>query len=325
MMRRRCVIVLTVAVLVEWCAGCLHERATVPAPTVVPQTPASAGEPRLRVAEAMARVEGGDDAGARPIFAELLRTYPELEDYHLANLAAIDERGRRFADAAALIDRLLVAHPASVWTARALVRRGRVAAALGDADPEVFVARALDTPHVDGATRAAALLVRADLRAPTTPREALELYREVRRTPGASATAARARSDALLSAHPELLADPALLLAEGAQLLSEGRLDAAAARLEAASAAGVDRSDRGAALRALARVRQRQGRLDDAIDTYRTAAETEPAPAVLARYDLATLLWNHDRDADAAALFTTIVREAPRSAKADDAHYALGR
>src|SRR5437870_3124662 len=105
MMRRRCVIALTIAVLAEWCAACVHERATVPAARGVRQTPASAGEPRVRFAEAMARVERGDDAGARPIFAELLRTYPELEDYHLANLAAIDERGRRFADAAALIDR----------------------------------------------------------------------------------------------------------------------------------------------------------------------------------------------------------------------------
>ncbi len=324
-MRRRRVTALAVALLVAFCPGCVRERATVPAPTVVRETPASAAEPRRRFAEAMARVERGDDASARPIFAELLRTYPELEDYHLANLAAIDERAGRFADAAALIDRLLVAHPASVWVARGLVRRARVAAALGDADPDAYVARALETPHLDDATRAGALLVRADLRAPLAPREALALYHEVRRTPGASATAARARSDALLAAHPELLEDPALLLAEGTQLLSEARLDAAAARLEAASGAGVDRGDRAAALRALARVRQRQGRLADAIDTYRAAADVEPAPAVLARYDLATLLWNRDRDAEAEAIFTAIAHEAPRSSKADDVQYALGR
>ena len=324
-MRRRSVAALAVALFVESCGGCVHERATVPTPTVIRETPASASAPRLRFADAMARVERGDDTGARPIFADLLRTYPELEDYHLANLAAIDERAARFRDAAALSDRLLAAHPESVWVARALVRRARVAAALGDTDPDAFVARVLAMPHVDDATRAGALLVRADLRARTSPREALALYQEVRRTPGASATAARARSDALLAAHPELLADPALLIADGTQLLSEGRLDEAAKRLEAVAGAGADRADRATALRTLARVRQRQGRLEDAIDTYRAAAEIEPAPAVLARYDLATLLWNHDRDDEAETLFTAILREAPRNAKADDAHYALGR
>lgn len=308
-------------------SGCARERATVPAPTAIRETPAATmvDDPRPRFADAMARVERGDDVGARPIFATLLRVYPELEDYHLINLAGIDERAGRLIDSAALLDRLVEEHPASVWISHALARRARVAAALGDSEADTFVTRALAVRGADDASRAAALLVRAGLRTTTSPREALALYHEVRRTAGMSATAARARSDALIAAHPEVLDDPALLYAEGAQLLREGRLDDAATRLEAAARSTPTGSDRATALRTLARVRQRQGRLTDAIDTYRAAADAEPATAMLARFDLATLLWNRDRDAEAATLFSRVLREGPRGAKADGARYALGR
>ncbi len=323
-MRRSFVAGLWVGVVL---CGCVHEPATVPAPTAVRETPAAAtaADPRLRFAAAMARVAHGDDATARPIFAELLRTYPELEDYHLANLAAIDERAGRFADSAALLDRLLDAHPGSVWIARALSWRARVAAALGDPGADDFVDRALAARGADAASRAAALLVRADLRASASPREALALYQEVRRMPDASVSAARNRSDALIASHPEVLDDPALLLAEGSQLVRERRLDEAVTRLEAAARTAADAQQRSAALRTLARARQRQGRFADAIETYGAAADVEPPPAVLARYELATLLWNRDRDAEASALFARILRQTPGSGKTDAARYALGR
>ena len=130
-MRARIVSVLC-ATLIVIC-GCARERATVPLPTGVRETPAAATatmEPRLRFAAAVAAVERGDDATARLAFTELLQSYPELEDYSLAQLAAIDERAARPADAAALLDRLLARHPTSVWVARALAWRARVAAPL---------------------------------------------------------------------------------------------------------------------------------------------------------------------------------------------------
>jgi soluble lytic murein transglycosylase len=303
--------------------GCLRERTAAPVPTAVRETPTAAA-PRMRFADAVARVERGDDAGARPIFADLLRTDGELADYDLAYLAAIDERAGRPADAAAAIDRLVDGYPQSVWVARVLAQRARLAAAAGDPGADDLVARALTAAGSDTATRGAALLVRADLRAATAPAEALDLYREVRHLHSTGAAAARTRSDALVAAHPELLADPRVALEEGTQLLAEGRLDEASARLEAATAAA-DREDRSRALRSLAKVRLRQNRLDDAIDTYRRAADAEPPPAVMSRSELATLLWNRDRDAEAAALFERIVRDAPHHAKADDARYALAR
>ncbi len=316
-MRRGVVIVLLLA------CGCLRERAAAPVPTVVRETP-SAADPRMRFADAVARVERGDDGSARPIFADLLRDGGELEDYDLAYLAAIDERAGRPADAAAWVDRLLDAHPASVWVPSALAQRARLAAALGDPRADDLAARALAAPGGDAATHAAALLVRADLRVATAPGEALALYRAVRHAPGASAALARTRSDALLLARPDLLDDPAVALDEGTQLLLEGRLDEAAVRLEYAAGTS-ERDTRAQALRALARVRQRQGRLEDAIETFRRAADAEPPPAVGARYELATLLWNRDRDAEAAPIFERIVREAPHHPKADDARYALAR
>ena len=303
--------------------GCLHERAAAPVPTVVRETP-NAADPRLRFADAIARVERGDDASARPIFAALLRSDNGLADYDLAYLAAIDERAGRATDAAALLDRLIAEYPASVWIPQVLAQRARLAAAAGDPRADELVARALAAPGGDATTRAAALLVRADLRAGSAPAEALALYREVRHAHAESAPAARASSDALLRLHPELLADPSVAFEEGMQLSQEGRLEDAAARLEAAAAAA-DREDRARALRALAKVRLRQNRLEEAIDDYRRAAEAEPPPAVVSRSDLATLLWNRDRDGEAAALFERILRDAPHHAKADDARYALAR
>ncbi|HEY2389202.1 MAG TPA: transglycosylase SLT domain-containing protein, partial [Candidatus Binatia bacterium] len=248
----------------------------------------------------------------------------ELADYDLAYLAAIDTRGGRSDDAAAAIDRLVDGYPQSVWVPRVLAQRASLAAAAGDPRADDLVARALTAAGGDTTRRGAALLVRADLRATTAPSEALDLYREIRHLHGPSAAAARAGSDALLRAHPELLTDPRVALEEGTQLLAEGRLEEAAARLEAAAAAA-DREDRARALRSLAKVRLRQNRLEDAIDEYRRAADAEPPPAVVSRSELATLLWNRDRDGEAAALFERILRDAPHHPKADDARYALAR
>ncbi len=105
-------------------------------------------------------------------------------------------------------------------------------------------------------------------------------------------------------------------------MLAEGELESAAERLERASRAA-DPSTRATALRTLAKTRKQQGRIDDAILVYRSAAEAEPPPGATARYELATLLWNRDRDDEAKALFAQLLREAP--GQRDGARYALGR
>jgi soluble lytic murein transglycosylase len=167
--------------------------------------------------------------------------------------------------------------------------------------------------------------VQADLCASDDPRTAYTLYQEVRRGHGDAAARARAQSLSLERAHPELLEDPTLLLSEGTLLLAEDRLDLAAARLERAAAATVEPAARGGALRTLARVREHQGRIDEAIATYGDAAAAEPPPGGAAHFELATLLWNRDRDAEAELLFRGLLRDAAHHPERDTARYALGR
>jgi len=326
-MASRCALVALVAAWVV--VGCTCKTGVAPVAvgphTATPSPTALSSEPRVLFAEAVTRAEAGKDDEARTLFLGLLERYPDLEDYHLAYLAAIEERAGHLTAAAAFDDRLVTSHPDSVWIPSALARRGAVAAALGDPRASEFATRALASPDADAATRAVARVVQADLRAVDDPRGAYALYQEARRGLTDAAAQARERSMALERAHPELLEDPALLLGEGILLLAEGRLDLAAVRLGQAATAAVTPPARAAALRALARVRARQERIDEAIATYGDAAAAEPSPGGDARFELATLLWNRDRDAEADRLFRSLLREAPLHPKRDTARYALGR
>jgi soluble lytic murein transglycosylase len=305
--------------------GCVQQaatRATAPTPSL--QEPARASSATREVfARAMAAYQRGAFDEARPLFETLLASYPALEDYHLAHLAAIEDRRGRALAAVAFDDRLLAIHPASIWVPEALARRARSALALGDPDTEARAEQARAAAGNDPAARGGALAVLAAIRAPTAPRDAYVLYHEVRSGGGPAARGAREASNALEAAHPELLHDPTLLLAEGRVLATEDRIDVAITRLQAA----VTRSSstqRGDALRALARVYRQAGRLEDALATYRTAVEAEP-PGGMAAFDLASLLWNRDRDDEARTLFQQIVDQTAPHPKYDTARYALGR
>jgi len=308
-------------------SACTREQALV-SPAAGPRSPGPGARapatPQLVFAQAIALFEHGDDEPARERFARLLDSYPALVDYHLAYLAAIAERRGALDDAADYDDRLISGFSESVWLARALARRARVAAARGESDAMALVERALAAPGADASATAAAKLVQAELLAADAPRAAYERYQDVRRSGTASASTAREQALALERSHPELLSDPTLLLVEGTLLADEDRLDLAAERLAAAATTG-ERSERASALRTLARVREKQGRLDDAIATYREAADVEPAPGGTARFELATLLWNRDRDDEARELFRRMLDESPAHPKRDTARYALGR
>jgi soluble lytic murein transglycosylase len=308
--------------------ACTREVRVMPTPaSPLHPTPAArlTGDPRMAFAEAVGHVERGEDESARPLFLMLVDRYPQLEDYHLAYLAALEERAGRLVQAARFDDRLLASHPDSVWVASALARRARVALALGDrATAANLAALVASAPGADSATRGAAEVVEADLLSADDPRAAYVLYQTARRRGGDTAAVARTRSAALENVHPRLLEDAELQLDEGTLLLAEGQLESAAERLERASGAA-DPSTRAAALRTLAKTRKQQGRIDDAILVYRSAAEAEPPPGGTAWYELATLLWNRDRDDEAEALFSRLLREAPRHPKRDSARYALGR
>ncbi|MEB2283671.1 MAG: hypothetical protein B6D46_15490 [Polyangiaceae bacterium UTPRO1] len=281
------------------------------------------GAVRATFLDAVARYERGALDEARPLFRSLLAVYPVLADYHLNYLAAIAERTRDLSEAAALDDRLLQTQAASVWAAAAAARRARTALALGDARTAELAERARDLAGDDADARGSALGVLASLRAETDPRGAYVLYQEVRSGGGNAAAAARDAGARLEAAHPELLREPDLMLAEGRVLTAEGRLDLATVRLRTA-AAGAAGGERVVALEALARVEKQAGRIDDAIAAYRRAIDLTPSGG-MARFELASLYWNRDRDADARALFSQIVAESPRHPKYDAARYALAR
>lgn len=314
-------------VLLAWIvsSGCLPDASRRP-PSPTPPGPAPVAAlhaQRDTFAQAVSLYERGALDAARPLFRGLLDSYSALADYHLAYLAAIEDRTGRPQEASAFDDRLVATHPASVWVPTALARRARTALALRDPRAEELAERALAAADEDANARGVALSVQAALQAPTHPREAYEIYQTVRRDGGEAAPLARQSCVELEAAHPEILSDPALLLAEGRLLAAEGRSELALRRLEAAVAAssGGERSE---ALRSLAKTYQQAGRLEDAIATYRLAVAAEPT-AGMARFDLATLLWNRDRDAEARTLFTQVLAETPRHPKYDTACYALAR
>jgi soluble lytic murein transglycosylase len=306
-------------------SGCLQDASRRPHSPTPPARGPSTAKPETRAAfvEAVSLYERGAMEAARPRFRALLDSYSALEDYHLAYLAAIDDRAGHPQEASALDDRLLATHPASVWVPTALARRARIALELDDPRAEELAERARSAAEDDTNARAVAVSVQAALRAATRPREAYELYQDIRRSGGEPARLAREASTQLEAAHPELLDDPTLLLAEGRLLASEGRFEPAIRRLETAvtAAAGNERIE---ALRALAKTYQQGGRIEDAIATYRVAITAEP-PGGMARFDLATLLWNRDRDSEAHALFSQILAETPRHPKYTTARYALAR
>jgi soluble lytic murein transglycosylase-like protein/TolA-binding protein len=278
---------------------------------------------RQTFVDAVTRYERGDLAPAGAAFRTLVDAYPALGDYHLAYLAAIADRTGQPAEASKWDDRLLTTHPESIWIPTALARHARIAAALGDPRAEELAKRARDAGTHDPNARGWGLAVLAGLRAPTRPREAYELYQEARRVGGEAASVGRDGCRALAARHPELLQDPALTLAEGRLLALEGDAEGAMAhyRTAAERGTGIDRIE---ALRALAKALQSTGRLEDALATYRSAVAAGPS-ASLARFELATLLWNRDRDAEAETLFTEILAESPRHAKYETAQYALAR
>ena len=307
-------------------SGCLHEATGRPPSPTPPQSgaPHASAPPRETFLRAVRLYDQGSFDAARPLFRMLLDDYPALADYHLAYLAALEERTGHPREALGLDERLLAAHPGSVWAPAAAVRRVRSALALGDPRAAELGEEATAVAESDPAARVGALAVRAAILAPSRPHEAYETYQAVRRSGGSEAAAAREACRALAAEHPELLRDPTLALAEGRLLASEGRLDAAVERLETAASTGIA-TDRAEALRALARAYQQMGRLEDAIATYRRAAAAEPKATGMARFDLASLLWNRDRDDEARPLFVELAGETPPHPKQDNARYALGR
>jgi soluble lytic murein transglycosylase len=310
-----------VALVMLALAGCAHEPAPR-MPTAAPSAPAPAAGQNL--AHTLALVAEGRESAARASLGALLASDRTLEGYYLNALAALDHRAGHAEDGAAHDQRLLARHPASVWVPLALAREGARARARGEPAAEAFVERSLAHPLADAESRALALLVRAEGQSSGSPAAAYRTLHQVRRLGGPAATLAGTRAAALERAHAELLRDVSLQLEEAAVLQSEGRLDAAVDRLTEV-AESTPGTRQGEVLRALAHTLRLAERFDEAIAVLRRAVALDSAPDNPARLQLAYRLWSQDRDAEARAIFTDLLREFPRHPSRDTLRYALGR
>jgi len=307
--------------------GCAAEPPQRPPSPIAPTpTPSATATPEIRerFAHAVALVQAGKEARARPILASLRSTNPVLEDYYLHFLALVDQRAGRASASATADDQLLGEYPESVWIPHALARQAARALDRGTPDVAVLIERSLAHPDADADSRALALFVRANQRAGTRPREAYRLFHRVRRLGGWAAEPARAGTRALEAAHPSLLADVKLQLAEAALRAAEGQRDLAAERLEDLARL-TPAHDRLRVLLDLARTLKLAERYDEALAVLRRAVALDPSRTNPARLQLAYRLWSQDHDAEAQAMFETFLQESPRHPARVSMRYAIGR
>jgi soluble lytic murein transglycosylase len=77
----------------------------------------------------------------------------------------------------------------------------------------------------------------------------------------------------------------------------------------------------------LASLYKKQGRVNDAVATWKAVAEqyANSALAPVAMFDWASLLWNKDRDEEARMVFEQLTQQYPRHEKAAHSWYGIGR
>lgn len=295
--------------------------AAAPAPIAVPTT---REEKRALYAQAQADLRAGGAASARRRFEALQPVYPELGDYVLAGLARSAAREGDAAAAEAAWRTLIVTEPRSLLVPQAQLDRGRLLAARGDpgAAGALMAARASDDDDV----RAAAALEfgKLEVRNGNVEDAAAQFDAARRLRPGAPVgREARAQLQRLRAAHPALAPQGAALQAELELLLRER--DYTAARQTADAILAVSPDPR--ALRARADAEHGAGDFDAGIATLAAIVARYPRSpeAADAQLRLATLLWNRDRDGEAAAAFRTYVARYPGGAGVPEALYALGR
>ena len=286
------------------------------------------GEPRATFAEAVALYERGAFDAARPRFHALLdvvsrarRLPPRLSRRDRGSDAATRRRRPRSTIACSRIT------PRASGSRRALARRARIALALGDPRAEALASARRRRVGRRRRTRAAS-------RSPCKPRCARR-RRRARRTSstrsvrrgGGEAAPARPRRERRARGGASRAAAPIRTCCSPKDACSppKARLELAAARLE--SAADSRRRTQSASRRSAPSPRRtsRQGRLEDAIATYRTRVAAEP-PGGMARFELATLaLEPRSRRRGARRSSRRSSRETPPHPKRDTARYALGR
>lgn len=294
-----------------------------PGPVAV-APPRDATGKRALFAQARAELARGDADAARRHFAALQPVYPELDDYVLAGLAEAAARSGDPAAAEAAWSALVAQAPRSLLVPRAQLERGRLLATR-DAAGAADALRAARASGDDDVRLAAALaLGELALRDGDRATAAAQFDAARRMQPGAApAREAKRQLLALRARDPSLRPRGPALEAELRLLLRERDYPAARQTADALLAAGPS----AAVLRARADAEVGDGDVDAAVATLREIVERYPrtAEAAAAQLRSATVLWNRDRNAEAAAAFRAYLGRWPAGPGAPEARYALGR
>jgi len=315
---------LAVAMLAAGCrGGSLLEHIVTPAPQL--DTPA---EKRAAFSRAHEAYQRGDLADALPIFEQLVGPYPELADYDLYYVGAINQRLGHSNRAETAFSRLLRDYPESVQAPAAALAVGQLLISAGRVDQgRLALWTALKGPDASVVNAARLAMAEADERSGDIT-GAYTQYMQVRHDAPTSAAAHTAKQHVLelRTAHPELAPTGPALLDEARLFLAEkdyAAAKAAAQELSRPPGAGVDPTQ---VLRVVADALLGLGETERALAALRELAQGYPdsAAAPEAWCRRGTILWNRDRDAEALQAFEEC-RRYPQDEHAVDALYAIGR
>jgi soluble lytic murein transglycosylase len=270
---------------------------------------------------------------ARAFLTRALEVYPLLADYSLYYLGALSREADQTDEARSFWQRLVAEYPDSIWNDRALLELAKLALTDGNwNDAARHAEQARRAKSSSAFVRHEAMLVLAQAK------EGLEdftdvynLYQELRRlTPYSSVgKTAKTRVDHLRATFPsrfELVEDRDYL--EEIRLLHKEGRDANEDELARQFNVRFPTSPlRSEVMMLLAGLYKKQGRVNDAVTTWKVVVEqyANSALAPVAMFDWASLLWNKDRDEEARVVFERLTQQYPRHEKSASSWYAMGR
>jgi soluble lytic murein transglycosylase len=319
-------IVLGLLLAAAFASGCrAPANPSQPLPAML--APQQASNPGARFAEAYRLIRSGDNQQARPLL-ESLRDYPPLRDYTLHYLALACSRTDAAAQALDLWTELVRDYPQSLLFAQAVLDRGRLHRARGEAEQaraDFTAARNAGGPAVSHAARLE--LAEVELEAGQIAAAYAELM-TLRRAAAGTASGRRARRQVaeLRRAHPELRPH-GIELRDELDLLMEEHAHAEAIELADQLLPTLAIKERPLVMRQKADALYAAGRfavslaiLDEVAADY---AGSPAAPAALFR--AASLRWNRDLDEEAGRQFRDFRRRYPHHSLMPDVLYALAR
>jgi soluble lytic murein transglycosylase len=295
-----------------------------------PAAPAEVG-PNARAAtfrEAYAAFQHGRLQESLTAFSTLATSDSVLADHDLYFVGVIQSRLHRPRAAEAALGRVLDAYPESIHAPSAALLLGQMALADGRLDrARAWLAQAAAAPDRGTALAARYAAAQIEERA-GSPQAAYDGFMAVRKETAGSALGLQAREHVVVlrAQWPSLEpAGPARL--EEARLLLTERDFAAAQALATRILDDPQGTDPADAMRVRADALQGLGQFDAAVEELRQVATVYPrdpdAPPALFR--AGTLLWNHDRDAEARQAFEDLLQRYPTDKRTAEARYAVGR